>query len=57
MNNIARVQLENVQYIDDPVVESQITSSKPASMPLRQAGYLQYIFTEQETNDLSNDNT
>ncbi len=40
------VNLDNVQFIDDPIVCSQITSSDPANMPLRQAGYLQYIFTE-----------
>ena len=45
----ARVLLENVHFIDDPVEESQIASSNPANMPLRQAGHLQYNFTEQET--------
>ena len=45
----ARVNLENVQFIDGPVVGSSITSSNPANLPLRQAGYLQYNFTEQET--------
>ena len=53
----ARVLLENVHFIDDPVEESQITSSDPASMPLRQAGHLQYNFTEQETKYLLNENT
>ena len=45
----ARVLLENVHFIDDPVVGPSITSSDPANMPLRQAGHLQYNFTEQET--------
>ena len=33
----ARVHLEKVQFIDDPVVESRITSSNLEDMPLRQA--------------------
>jgi len=53
----ARVLVEHVQFIDDPIEESQITSSNPANMPLRQAGYLEYNFTEQETKYLLNDNT
>ena len=53
----AWVNLDNVQFIDGPVVGSQITSSNPANMPLRQAGYIQYNFTEQETKYLLNENT
>ena len=53
----ALVNLDNVQFIDGPVVGSQITSSNPANMPLRQAGYIQYNFTEQETKYLLNENT
>jgi len=53
----ARVHLDNVQFIDGPVVGSSITSSDPANMPLRQTGHLQYNFTEQETKYLLNDNT
>ena len=54
----ALVNLNKVQFIDDsPVTTSQITSSNPAHMPLRQAGYLQYNFTEQETKYLLNENT
>ena len=49
----ARVLLENVHFIDDPVEESQITSSDPAITPLPQAGHLQYNFTEQETKYLN----
>jgi hypothetical protein len=46
----ALVNLNSVQFIDDsPVTTSQITSSNPAHMPLRQAGYQEYNFTEQET--------
>jgi hypothetical protein len=36
-----RVHLDNVQFIDGPVVGSSITSSNPANIPLRQAGYLE----------------
>ena len=46
----ARVQLENVQFVDDPIVESQITSSNPANMPLRQAGYLKYNLQSKKPN-------
>ena len=53
----ARVNVDDVQFIDDPVVGSQITSSNPANMPLRQAGCLEYNFTEQETKYLLNENT
>ncbi len=53
----ALVHLDNVQFIDGPVVGSSITSSDPANMPLRQTGHLQYNFTEQETKYLLNDNT
>jgi len=53
----AWVNLENVQFIDEPVVGSQITSSDPSSMPLRQAGYIEYSFTEQETKYLTTENT
>ncbi len=53
----ARVNVDDVQFIDDPVVGSQITSSNPVNMPLRQAGCLEYNFTEQETKYLLNENT
>jgi hypothetical protein len=39
------------------IIESSITSSNPANMLLRQAGYLQYNFTEQGTTYLLNENT
>ena len=42
----AFVNVDNVQFIDGPVVGSQITASNPAHMPLRQIGYLEYNFTE-----------
>jgi len=53
----ARVNVDDVQFIDDPVVGSQIKSSNPKYMPLRQAGCLEYNFTEQETKYLLNENT
>ncbi len=53
----AWVSLDNVQFINDPVVGSQITSSDPYTMPLRQAGCIEYSFTEQETKYLTTDNT
>ena len=53
----AWVNLDDVQFIDEPVVGSQITSSDPSTMPLRQAGYIEYSFTEQETKYLTTENT
>ena len=53
----AWVNLDDVQFIDDSVRESQIVSSDPTTMPLRQAGYIEYNFTEQETTYLTNENT
>ena len=53
----AWVNLDNVQFINDPVVGSQITSSDPSTMPLRQAGHIEYSFTTQETEYLTTDNT
>ena len=53
----AWVNLDNVQFIDDPVVGSQITSSDPVNMPLRQAGHIEYSFTTQETKYLTTENT
>ncbi len=41
--------MDNIQLIDDTVVGSHITSSNPSTMPLRQAGHLEYNFTKQET--------
>ncbi len=53
----AWVNLDNVQFIDGPVVGSQITSSDPSTMPLRQAGVLEYSFSTQETKYLTTENT
>ena len=53
----AWVNLDNVQFIDGPVVGSQITSSDPSTMPLRQAGVLEYSFTTQETKYSTTENT
>ena len=39
----AWVNLDDVQFIDDPVVGSQIKSSDPSTMPLRQVGSIEYI--------------
>ncbi len=51
------VNLDDVQFIDEPVVGSQIKSSDPSIMPLRQAVYIEYSFTEQETKYLTTENT
>ena len=56
-SSLAGVNVDNVQFIDDPVVGSQITSSNPSTMPLRQTGHLEYNFTKQETNFLTTKNT
>jgi hypothetical protein len=56
-SSLAGVNVDNVQFIDDPVVGSQITSSNPFTMPLRQAGHLEYNFTKQETKFLTTENT
>jgi hypothetical protein len=54
----ATVHIDSIQFIDDPVVESQITSSDVRQMPLRQCvGHLEYNFTAQETKYLSYENT
>ncbi len=36
-SSLAGVNVDCIQFIDDPVVGSQITSSNPSTMPLRQA--------------------
>ena len=53
----ARISIDSIQFIDDPIEESQITLSDPKNMPLRQAGHLEYNFTIQETKYLLNENT
>ncbi len=53
----AIIQLDNVQFIDDPVVDSQITPSDIQHMPLRQAVHLNYNFTTEEKKYLSDKNT
>ena len=54
----ALVDVENIDFFDDkPVEESQITSSDPRNMPLRQSGYVEYNFTQQETQYLMHENT
>jgi 1,2-phenylacetyl-CoA epoxidase PaaB subunit len=56
-SSAAWVNLYDVQFIDDPVVGSQITSTNPSTMPLRQSGVLEYNFTTQETKYLKTENT
>ena len=56
-SSAAWVNLDDVQFIDDPVVGSQITSTNPSTMPLRQSGVLEYNFTTQETEYLKTENT
>ncbi len=51
----ARISIDSIQFINDPVVGSQ--SSDPAYMPLRQAGCIEYSFTQQETKYLTTENT
>ncbi len=51
------VTVDNIQFIDDPVVSSQITSSNPSNMPLRQSGCVEYNFTKQETKFVTTENT
>jgi hypothetical protein len=53
----AWVSLDGVQSIDDPVIGSQITSSDPTTMPLCQAGHIEYSFTTQESKYLTTENT
>ena len=47
-SNSAWIKLADVQFIDDPIIESNITASDSRNMPLRQATYLEYSFTEEE---------
>jgi hypothetical protein len=60
-SSYAWVNLDDVQFIDDPVIGSQITSSDPTTIPLRrwlrQAGHIEYSFTTQETKYLTTENT
>ena len=44
----ARYIVDNVHFIDDPIQSSHITASDSRNMPLRQATYLEYSFTEEE---------
>ena len=37
------LKLANVQFIDDPIIESNITASDSRNMPLRQATYLESV--------------
>ena len=54
----ALVDVENIEFLGGkPVEESQITSSDPRNMPLRQSGYIEYNFTQQETKYLMHENT
>ena len=56
-SSAARVHVDDFDFIDGPVVASQITSSDPKNMALRQVGQIQYNFTTQETKYLTTDNT
>ena len=53
----ARTVIDSVHFIDDPVVDSQITSSDTRHMPLRQFTHLDYDFTTEEKKYLSTENT
>ncbi len=54
---LVNLLIDDVQFIDEPIVESQIKSSDPSNMLLRQAGYIEYSFTEQEPKYLTTENT
>ena len=41
----------------DSVNESNLTSQHPSEMPMRQAGHVQYSFTNEETKFLKDTNT
>ena len=57
-SSAAKVDVDQINFIDDsPVVEHRIQRSNPANMPLREASYIEYNFTEQETKYLSTENT
>ena len=56
-SNSAWIKLADVQFIDDPIIESNITTSDSRNMPLRQATYLEYSFTEEEKKYLLHENT
>ena len=56
-SNSAWIELGSVQFIDDPIIESNITASDSRNMPLRQATYLEYSFTEEEKKYLLHENT
>jgi hypothetical protein len=49
--------VDNVQFIDFPVVESQITSSDVRNMPSRQSGHLEYNLLQEERSFLADENT
>jgi len=53
----AWIKLADVQFIDDPIIESNITASDSINMPLRQLIHLDYNFTKEEKAYLSNENT
>ena len=54
----ALVDVENIDFLGGkPVEESQITSLDQRNMPLRQSGYIEYNFTQQETKYLMHGNT
>ena len=56
-SNSAWIKLADVQFIDDPIIESNITASDTINMPLRQATHLEYSFTEEEKKYLLHENT
>ena len=49
-SNSAWIKLVGVQFIDDPIIESNITTSDSRNMPLRQAAHLEYSFNEDGKN-------
>ena len=56
-SNSAHVNLDDIQFIDDPIEEDNIKVSDPKNIPLRQFTHLDYDFTTEEKKYLSTENT
>jgi hypothetical protein len=56
-SSAATVNLDDIEFIDDPVVEDEMKTRDTKHMPLRQSSTIDYNFTVQETKYLSSVNT
>ena len=56
-SSAATVNLDDIEFIDDPVVEDEMKTRDTKHMPLRQSSTIDYNFTVQETKYLSTENT